>query len=415
MTPQVNNGNNPVYVKATNQDGSDDASVTIRYIRPVTLPKPPTVNITQPSGSTYSSTKNTTTIKATIKNVPSKNNVSFKVNNQARNFSYNSANGTLTATITLVEGNNNVVIKATNNDGSDDDSVRIRYAIPAAKPPTVTITKPANNAIVTKPTATVKATIKNVPSRNGLTLKVNGVKKTNFTYTNGILTATVTLKLGTNNIFVEGVNNDGKASDTAKVTYKQVKPEPKPTVVFTNPAKRGTVTQKKAFIIKATVKNVKTKSDIALTVNGRKANVTSFNAKSGAMTANVQLRAGKNTFVIQALNAVGSANANSDITLKTVAPATPKPRVMINSVSSPVIDPLNPTQARSTVLATIENIQNSNQITFKVNGKVLTNFSYNNKTKKFQALINLSQGENKVEITAATRAGSDRKSKTVTL
>lgn len=129
-------------MRAQNSFGSDEQSVTVKVLGQVTLPKPPKVKITAPlSGN--SSTSNSTILKASATNVTSKEQVKVEINNVKFNdFAF--ANGEIQATLPLVEGNNTIKVTATNNDGSDDESVSISYTKPKAAP-TVKITSPANN------------------------------------------------------------------------------------------------------------------------------------------------------------------------------------------------------------------------------------------------------------------------------
>jgi len=88
----------------------------------VTTIKIPTVKITQPHESPFTISSQQVAILATIKNVTSSRNITFKVNGKTiRNFSYKPKGNAFEGTITLKEGQNNIVITASNGKKTASD------------------------------------------------------------------------------------------------------------------------------------------------------------------------------------------------------------------------------------------------------------------------------------------------------
>ncbi len=417
-TISLSSGNNAVKIKANNKNGSAQDQASIRYMGSLgssaSTPKPE-VRISKPShNSTSSGSK--ADLEATVKNVSGKSQIQVKINGSSTSdFTYNNMTKKLSAKVSLRSGNNTILVKATNSKGSDDASVTVKYN-PVQKP-TVKITTPTNNSKHTKTSVTLKATIKNVTKKSGVQLYVNG-KSQSFTFSNGNLSANITLKNGRNELKVKASNTAGSAEDKIAVTYEKAvaAPKPKPTVRYTQPTKSGSTVKKPAYTAKATVKHVTSKSGIKVIVNGKSLSNFTFSSKNGSLSIPLTLKSGKNNLKITATNASGKAEATTSITYQktVVAPNIPKPEVTITSVSEPSIDPLNPGDARSSLFATVKNVSSKAQISVKVNGKDVA-FNYNAQTKKVSATIKIEQGTNRIIVSARSKSGSDSDSKTVQL
>ena len=410
LTTSLNlkNGRNTISVWAQNNDGTDEESVRVTYNTPST---PPTVNITSPNnGST--TTKDNTVIKATIKNVTRKQDITLKINGQtSSNFSFSGS--TLSASVKLKKGRNTITISAKNNDGTDSESVRITYDAPS-NPPTVNINTPNNNDVVDKNIITVRATVQNVTRKQDVTVKLNGQSISNFSLSGSKVNASARLKEGKNVIIISVENSDGQDKDQVIVTYKPKVVLPKPVVKFITPARSGTNAKKQRAIVKISVENVTAKKDIKLSFNQKSLTRFSFDPSKKLVTASIALVSGANKLSIIATNTSGRATAETTINYKN-QPTTSnvqKPTIEITSASQPAANPFNPTILRSTIIATIKNVTTKNQITFVVNGNKVTNFTFNPYTGKFQSSIDLKVdgSTNQFKITATNSAGSAEES-----
>ncbi len=126
------NGNNTVYIKATNSAGSDSDDMVIKYNKPPrttnTPQLTPIVKITQPNTSPFTVNSQQVAILATISNVPSSRDITFTVNGRKiRGFDYQPDRNTFEGLITLHEGENNIVITGRNGSKTASDNTIIIY------------------------------------------------------------------------------------------------------------------------------------------------------------------------------------------------------------------------------------------------------------------------------------------------
>ena len=400
----LSSGNNTIRVVGSNNAGTDEASVSVRY--ELTQPKRPNVRITSPSNGVV--TNKSVNLVAKVSNVNSKGEISVTVNGRA--ISFNLLKNEVKATFDARSGNNEVIVSASNEGGSDKDQVVFVYERPVTKPPVVEIKRPSNNQKFTTPTADVTATILHVISRRSISLKVNG-KSQNFNFQRGSLTATIKLKEGNNVVLIKATNKDGQDEDRVTLIYKQK--VNKPTANFTSPAKSESTTNKTKFIVKAMVRNVAKKEDISLTLNGRDVKDFRLNSRTAEVTATVYLKKGTNKLFIEGRNNAGKASDHANLVLKTKEVIKNLPKVTINSISNPTVDPFDPNKAKSTIIATIENVRYKRNIIFTFNNKKVTNYNYNSRTGVFQMTVDLKKGTNTFDIKVSNKEGQDQTSRSI--
>ncbi len=416
---QVKTGNSTIKIIAKNKCGNAQDSETVSYSNNAPPPPPPAptpstpkpvVTINTPSNNANFTNPNIS-VKATILHVDSKSNVIYEVNGvKSTSFNFNPSANSFTASLTLAEGRNTIRIIGKNDAGTDSDLAVVNYNVPQPTPPVVTINSPANGKVFTVNTTTLKATVKNVPNKSGVTVKINGTSTTNFNYSNGIVTATVNLKEGQNTLFVKGVNSDGQDSKTHTVRYNPPVTIQPPVVKFTNPSTPGKTVTKAAFTVKASLQNVASKRDITFKVNGQALRSYTYNASTGQLSASVTLKDGMNTFEITGKNEAGSDKDNTNITYKKVAAPIPTnigPTVEITNLDIPTPTLMNPNPDVVHFKAKTTKINSKANITLKVNGARYTDFNFNPSTGKIDAVIKMVPGKNTYEIKVQTRQGSD--------
>jgi len=396
-------GNNVFQITGTNPFGSDSESITIIYNEPCYQP---VITMVQPGSTNFTTATSVANITAIVTNVTAQNNIQFKINGNSVPFTFNPASGTLNANVTLNNGANSVSITATNNCGNASSTTGITYVKPLV-PPVVTITAPnVNPYSTTTATTTVNATILNVNSISGVSMKVNGVSVNNFTFnvSNQQFSSNVTLVQGNNIIEVTGTNTDGTDSKTEVIVYNP-KPAPcnNPVVVISNPGSSVSATAVSSAAIAGTVQGITSASGLVLKVNGNISPVT-YNMVSQSFSATFTLQEGANTIQVIATNACGTTT--SAVTINYTRPLTPPVVTILN----PGQNPFTSTQQSFTVTANIINIQNASQISYTVNGAANTNFSFNPSTNAFTSNITLANGNNTFTITATNSDGTDSES-----
>ena len=119
---QLEEGKNKIVVLATNDCGTSTHELLIELNSPV---PPPSVNITQPSNSVYTTITNSATVLAKVKNVSSKADIHVSLDGQKVPFSFNSSKGMVSSSVNLDLGSNNFIIEVENESGSDLDRVEL--------------------------------------------------------------------------------------------------------------------------------------------------------------------------------------------------------------------------------------------------------------------------------------------------
>ncbi len=386
FTTNLESGNNTVIIKATNSAGSDSDDLTIRY----NAAEKPTVKINTPSFDPYSTSNDKTNIVATINHVDSKSNITFKLNGRkTNNFSYNTYTGKLTANVNLESGSNTVLIKATNETGSDSDDTEIKYKkgrdvvdskpVTFVKTPIVKITTPNSDPYTADRSSTgIVATVKHVPSRDDITVKVNGKTVNNFQYIPQInrVTVDVSLENGNNTVIVTGRSGSKSANDKVTITYR-----------------RGSSTGQFGD----------TYSDDDDEEEGEGSGSTSSRDTRSANNKTVGNRSlgdGKATTSDKRSSSKGTRKTTSK-----PAPVTNKPKI---TVQQPTGLKSKATKASTLdIVAQLENTKKDN-IELFVNGKLTDEFTYT-KGGILKATVNLKKGGNTIKIKATNKSGKTEK------
>lgn len=397
----LQNGTNNIRIQVQNEDGADQDEVQVIY-QPAT---PPSVTISVPQNNSTSPSQRLT-LKVRTENIQSRNDITLSLNgNPINNFGFQSARQEITAQLTLQPGSNTIRAAVRNQDGQDADQVVVNYQPP--KPPQITINSPQSGLSLSEPQVQLTATTQAVDNRNEISLLVNGTPVSTFEWDGTQLTATIKpLKSGQNTITAKVSNGNGSDQAELSITYTPVVRTRAPSVSFITPSEEEITHNENVYTAKVKVLNVTAKEQIRVNVNRGTTPDFDFDPISGMVSIHLDLKNPRNVVAVFVTTTGGSANARAFINYVPKQPDGDKPFVRIESVSQPTINPLNPTAARSTITATIKNVT-AEQISLKVNDRVITNFSYNPTSGMFQCTYNLDKGENRIVLRASSEAGSD--------
>lgn len=402
-------GENIITLRATNADGSDEASVKVKYTLPQPKPKP-TVRITDPAAKTSASAKPVYAVQAATENVATRNDITCEVNRKPVPFNFDGRTGIVRFDATLYEGDNAVTVKVSNPVSSDQATCTIRYLKP--KPPTVTIVEPKDKSATDQPKVKLTATLENFLVNKNVQLRVNKLVVPNFNIDPaGNMTAELNLREGPNVLLVSVNTPDGDAQASVEITYTPPAPVVKPQVMFTQPGRPGSTVKTQLFTVKATISGVSSKDQIKCAINGVDAKTFNFDARTRTVSAQFLLKAGKNTIGFDATNSAGTTSAGTDVNFAKTT--IPKPEIAIESVGQPAVSPFNPNVASTKIFVTVKNIEKKEQVTIKVNDQPLTNYNFDPATGKLDASISLKRGLNPVVIQAENETGSAEATTTV--
>jgi hypothetical protein len=287
--------------------------------------------------------------------------------------------------------------------------------------PTLTITDPFNShQSVSTQTIFLQAEIRNINTRNQITLRVNGQFNSNFNYNvhTGQFSSQLLLNPGQNYIEISATNSCGTVSDSRVVVFMppfnqstpQPTPQPQvwpPVVTIENPFFSPETVSQPFFNFEAHVLNVVNRSQIQMTLNGIPVTNFNFNAQSGQLLANLSLTPGHNTVVVTANNQAGMDSETAVLIYN-------QPQTL----PAPVVQFINPNMPSSqvnqqsvSVTANVFHVTNKQNITVAVNGVNLPqnsfNFNSSNSTVTFNAQLQV--GANTIQITAMNTVGTDSK------
>lgn len=309
-----------------------------------------------PATETASTENATYLIKVRTVNVSSKADLTVNVNGvNMTNFTFSSSTNIMSAAIALKEGQNIIRIDA-NNGGK---KASLTYTITYKKaiqnlgsgnlengneqtlvqtPELIRESPSTATATTDNSTYLIKVKTVNVMSKADLTLNVNGVNMTNFTFSSStkLISAAIALKEGQNTIRIDANNGGKKTSLTYTITYKKAvqnlgsgeqqngnsgggqleqNPAAKPVFKLVTPSQTSETVKTGTYVLKTNISNVKSKSDITLTLNSVVVSNFTFNAATGELIVTLTLKSGQNTVRITAKNGDQIATINYTLTL----------------------------------------------------------------------------------------------------
>ncbi|MDB0062560.1 hypothetical protein N9F27_00525 [Crocinitomicaceae bacterium] len=398
----LNEGANAITVTGTNTGGVDTKTTTIVYTKPV-LNKPPTVTFTNPSSSGTSVSSDQFTVNATILEIATKAQISFKKNGTMVSpsaYTFNSSTNQLSYPTILNEGNNTFEITATNIGGNDSKSTSIFYKAPPCDKPVVTALTPSSSAYATDQASfQISVKITGITSKSQIDFNA-GAKRVEFEYnpTTGVLTSTVNLSVGLNSISISATNNCG--SDI--FTYKIVRTAcdgPTLGLNFANVGNNQTTLAPNVTLL-LDVSAITSNSQVSAQMNN-KAIPFDFNLANRTIEIEKSILAGSSSFVITVTNSCGSETYTHNVT-----------RDKSPTKNVPTVNITNPNGSTTSVLVSAFTLQFSTtqiidkgEIIVRVNG-VPTDVSFNNTANSGTAVLKLNSGSNDIKITVTNPVGS---------
>ena len=416
LSSNLNPGANTFVISATNTSGSDSKSTTVIYnIQNVT--PPPAITFVNPAVNPFTSAVSPLPINAIVQNVTSVGQVSVTANGApmpTSMLSFNPSTGQLSFNSNLISGVNTIAISATNVVGADSKSITVIYNQPVVNvpAPTVVITSPTVNPFNTSGSvATIHANVLNVVNSSQITVSLNGVATSAFSYNIATkqLSFTTNLISGANVISVSATTTYGSDSKSQTIIYTQPFAAPAPSVTIISPSVNPFNTSINSSLINATVLNVLNASQITVSLNGVATSAFSYNIATKQLSFNASLISGANVISVSATTTYGS-DSKSQTIIYSQQVVTPAPLV---TITSPSVNPFNISTNISVVNAIVTNVLNASQITVSLNGAATTGFSYNVMTKQLSFNANLISGANIITIVANNSSGSDSKSTTI--
>lgn len=402
----LNPGVNTFKITGTNDDGTDFDETTIIF-REQSNVHPPVVNFTNPSNSPVTVNSSSFHLQGMVKYVDSRNNVSFTQNGTTNNnFSFNAGMNYFSSNVVLQPGQNIFQLVGTNSAGSDQATVVINYRVESPKPPIVSILNPSNNPYTTfNNTKSFKASVLNVSNASQVSMTLNGNNFTSFNFDedDGILTTVLPLSLGSNIVSVTGTNSDGTDSKQTTIIYKEPRTPQPPIVEYVQPSSNPYQTTNPTQLVRATVQNVTSSSQIDINLNGNNISNFNFNANSHTVEFTANLVEGANTITTTGTNSDGVDSETMTIIYRKME----KPVLPVVTYIDPLTNPKTVYSSSYSVEAKVKYVDGPSDITLRVNGNSTNNFTYSTSSELMNFNLSLVQGANIIEITGTNDHGQD--------
>ncbi|RMD73895.1 MAG: hypothetical protein D6818_04015, partial [Bacteroidetes bacterium] len=391
-------GRNVFRVRATNEAGTTEETISLRYLPEWQLPE---VRITLPATDEYHTTESTVRIEAVVAHVSEKEDIRLTVN--GRNWPRFSFDGRIVrADINVPAGSTLVRITAHNQAGQASDEVRIvRQDLPAepARPPRVTFVQPDQPTIThSEPAYTIVAQVDNVRDKDQITLTVNGERVWSYDWDGYTLRKRIVLARGDNVVRIVATNADGTDEAQVRIRYVGgVQLDQKPRVRITAPADGATISQP-TLTLEARVDHVTSRQDVEVWRSGQRIHDFRFDAGSGQLEADIQLREGSQTLRVVARNAAGTADDAVTVRYEPVRPPSVE-------IVEPATSDYTTSLPQTTIEANILGVTTRNQISVRVNGNGRNDFEWDG--QRLLLRLELKQPLTRVRIEAANDAGTD--------
>ena len=276
------------------------------------------------------------------------------------------ADGSFSAQVELIDGQNTITAAATLGELHAQDTVTVTYSSSPAVVPLVEITSPEDAAELAESQVTIAGTV----SPPGATAAVNGVVVAH----DGTFAAQVVLTEGENTITVAAALGRLRAEDSITVTYVPVAPAL--SVEITSPEDGAELTE-----TPVTVTGTVSDAEATFTINDQAVEV----ATDGAFSAQIELAEGENT--IEAVALLNDVEVRDSITV-TYVPVAPALSVEITSPE----DGAELTETPVTVTGTVSDAE----ATLTINDQAVEVAT----DGAFSAQVELAEGENVIEVVA---------------
>ena len=426
----LRNGENKIQVYGSNELGQSRDIITVFYYG-IDVNKP-VIKMTEPASSKFKAPDDVYTIKATIENIKSKDDIKILANGYPmKSFNYSTSSNEFKIKVRLAEGLNNFELIATNETGSTSSSFEIYYnaEIPDETTgglPEIEIINPSSVGSNNYENDLIdfKAKVNGIIGKSAIKLAVNGSENTKFSYDSetGFITDKISLIPGETTIKVTAINIFGESSNEVSILYNKQTETPKNNITFTeisNPDFDCNIN------ITVEILGATSKNDVKLYLNQFEIRNFSFNSTTQTMKSSLYLDEGDNVIKV-IFNSNGSTESEA-YSVKCIPENGQGNNTDIDentdqggSTAAPLIDvifPLNFSKIESknvTLLAKVENIKSKDDIRLSVNEEPVYDFIFSETFQELKAEIELVEGQNKIIINAENPYGDFEKTVLVT-
>lgn len=294
----LSEGTNTISISATNDCGVKTETFVVIY-KPCLAP---TVSLITPVGSKINTDQETVLIKAKIENIEFANQITLRVNGTTvSGGSYNALTKIFEQNIPLSAGVNKINVIAITDCGQNFGTVTVTYS--PCVTPTISLIEPTMTTISSLTgDVLVRANLQNVSALNQISVTINGSLVGGGAYNpaTGLYQNNILVSENISTVVIKVLTNCGDASKSFVVKHT---PCNKPTIDLIAPT--STQTTGTEVLIKASLENVSSVSQIVLKVNNVVISGGTYNA-AGLFQKTILLSVGENVITIEANNECGT-------------------------------------------------------------------------------------------------------------
>lgn len=385
-----------------------------------------------------------TSITAKVPCATSKNEIRLYLNkNEIRNFSFNSVSHIVKSSIYLDEGQNLIKLECVgsqnsiyetyqiscgqintdnnansndsnnnssnnsnnnnnnnnnsdgNNSNGNNNSGNMSTVPVFTEKPLITFVYPQAFATIEDEEISVKARVKNIISKEDLTVEVNGDDYNQFNYDTSTAMITIPLVLNTEDYKIQiFAVNEVDTSDESLI-FKYEPPLAGPPEVMINSPRNRFVTEDKTTVFRVKIDNLRNIKDVTVTLNDKVFTDYKFDKEESIIFGELPLKLGENKLKVDAKNKLGADN--DEVTF------------FSRSEKLPAVQIIEPKEgliagsALSLFQAVVQNVTDKTKITLLLNGKQNTGFTLSNGI--VDAKLYLQKGMNEIIIKASNAYG----------
>lgn len=403
----LNEGNNTIVIRAKNATGQSEDQRTIIYKNDVVV-SPPMVSFINPSSSGITVQMNNYSLKASVLNIESEDQIEVKQNGRTINsslYNFNRSSRELVFNTGLSLGNNVFTIQGTNSAGTRGATTMIIYKqneVPCAKPEIVFASPTRSGVEVKEDKGVVKVTTKNLGALDKIKLLINGVQvRGSFNPKSQQFIANVTYALGQNVLEVIGENACDEVKVSTIVVYKpQGKPCEPPSLQLIEPLRGNITVAESSYEVRIGVLNIEKQEQLTFNVNGQQKRVN-LDQSTHLLITSVDLREGENKIEVLASNDCGSARIPITITRNSCqAPKISMGRTSVSNNSETFAENVE-------LKGTTTGLSKNTEFKVSLNGREIGHV-FNVSQQSFSISSELQLGMNRFELTATNACGKEQ-------
>lgn len=357
----------------------------------------PEVKIIVPEERSFTSNKKKIEVKAKITNISSALDVYCKVNDEKVNFDFSTNFVSFIAE--LNPGENKIQVYGKNEEGQSRDVITVIYDGMDEPKPIITLIDPQTVKFKSDADVfTIKAIVDNVKAKENIKILANDYEMKSFNYNTNSKEFKIKVRLaeGQNNFQIVATNAIGTTTQAFDIYYNAEIPDEQtggiPEIDILSPGSDEKPEIEDGIIdFKASIKGIKTKSDISFTINGVENTKFIYDNEKGLIVDKISLNPGETTIKITAFNIYGESSNEVTVLYEKKNEVSEK-NINFIDISKPDFD------CMVNISVKINGAVNKKELKLFLNENEVFNFSFSPTTEILKSTLYLDDGDNTIKV-----------------